>query len=470
MGAPNDDLFSPRGPREETPAAPEATARVQTVRELTRRIAGALGDMGRVSVEGEISRIMRASSGHVYFDLKDIDAKLACTIWKSQLVQAARFELKEGLQVIAHGKLDVYAPRGSYSLIVQRLEPAGIGALLAELEGRKQELKARGWFDRKRPVPSWPRRLGVATSRDGAAFQDFLRTRSLRFAGYPLLFAHTPVQGPGASAEIARAIGRLEARGADVIVICRGGGSLEDLWAFNELPLLEAIWNCKVPIVSGVGHEVDVTLSDLVADLRAHTPTDAAQIVIPDRRACVDELERAAAHLARGIDLALAARAERLARASGSRVLRDPRTLIGMRRERLGRFAVGLESNLARRLERARARLAVAARALERAGPRARMAQNEKRLEALRHLLRARMGSLMEKRVARHGRAAAQLGSLSPSAILKRGYSISEREDGRIVRSVGDLAPGETLVTRVVDGRVTSRVQGTESNPAEPLP
>ncbi|HUR28400.1 MAG TPA: exodeoxyribonuclease VII large subunit [Planctomycetota bacterium] len=460
MSAPTGDLFASREPRTDPAAAPESLPRVLSVRELTRRIEALVAGLGRVSVEGEVTRIMRAASGHVYFDLKDLDAKIACTIWKSQLAQAVRFDLKEGQQVVAHGKLDVYAPRGAYSLCVQRLEPAGIGALLVELEKRKLELKARGWFDRKRAFPALPRRIGVATSRDGAAFQDFLRTRTLRWSGYPLLLAHTPVQGQGASMEIARAIRRLDAAGVDVIVVCRGGGSLEDLWAFNELPVVEAIWNSRTPVVSGVGHEVDVTLADLVADVRAHTPTDAAQVVIPDREALAATLERARTHLARAIDLAASSRSERLERAANARVLRDPRTLVGVRRERLARLASRLETSVGRRVERARARLSQLERTLERNGPRAALEARRRRLDAAALRLRSRFAALLERAATRQSLLAARLESLSPTAVLARGYSITAHADGRVVRSARELADGETLLTELADGRVRSRVLG----------
>ncbi len=467
MAVPTEDLFAAGEPHEDSAGPRESTPRVQTVRELTRRIEKLVAGLGRVSVEGEISRVMHAASGHVYFDLKDLDAKLACTIWKSQLAHAVRFELKEGMQVIAHGKLDVYAPRGTYSLNVQRLEPAGIGALLADLEKRKNELKARGWFERKRPLPSLPRRIGVATSRDGAAFQDFLRTRSLRWPGYPLLLAHTPVQGLGAAAEIARAIRRLDDAGVDVIVICRGGGSLEDLWAFNELAVVEAIWNSRTPVVSGVGHEVDVTLADLVCDRRAHTPTDAAQVVIPDRDALAGELERANAHLARAVDLVLSTRIERLARAANSRVLRDPRSLVGIRRERLGRLASRLESGLARQVERARGRLAQLERTLERNGPRAKLLLREKRLDAARFLLSSRWQALLERRIAQQALLAARLEALSPTAILGRGYSITAHEDGRVARSASELEAGAILLTHLRDGKIRSKVLDVARAPSD---
>src|SRR5262245_4603687 len=227
--------------------APEPDpGRVLSVSELSRAVQGALQGLGRVRVEGEVSRVTRAASGHLYFDLKDLDAKLACTVWRSALPTALRFELEEGQRVVAHGKLDVWPPRGSYSLIVQRLEPRGLGALRLELERLKETLRARGWFDRHRPLPALPRRVVVVTSRDGAALADFLRTRAQRWPDFPLRLVHTLVQGKGAAREIAAAIARADADAdpeRDVIAVIRGGGSLEDLWAFNELPVAEAVWN-----------------------------------------------------------------------------------------------------------------------------------------------------------------------------------------------------------------------------------
>ena len=266
---------------------------VYSVGQLTRSVAERLGGLGRVAVEGELSELATPRSGHVYFKLKEEGAVLSCAVWRSQVRRAFAAEPKEGQQVVAHGRLDVYAPRGTYSLIVEKVEQRGIGALLAELEALKKELHQRGWFARERPLPLLPERVGIVTSRDGAALRDFLRTRSLRWPLYPVRLCHAPVQGPGAARAIAQAIQRLDASGVDLIVVARGGGSLEDLWAFNELPVAEAIWNCSVPVVSGVGHETDFTLADLVADHRAHTPTDAGQTVIPERAALVERAVRA---------------------------------------------------------------------------------------------------------------------------------------------------------------------------------
>ena len=301
MPAGEPSLFDDPPPRRRSPrsgAAAGGPAAPLSVSEVTARVSGQLSGLGSLRIEGELSGIKRAASGHVYFDLKDAGARISCVVWRSQVARAVSFRPKEGDSVIASGKLDVYAPRGSYSLVVTKLEPVGVGALLAKLEALKAELRDRGWFERSRPLPRHPRCVGVVTSRDGAALRDFLRTRSLRWPGHPVRLAHAPVQGPGCSENLATALRRLATTGVDVIVLMRGGGSLEDLWGFNEEPLLRAIHECPVPVVSAVGHETDVTLCDHVADHRAHTPTDAGQLVLPDREALLDELERARDHLA----------------------------------------------------------------------------------------------------------------------------------------------------------------------------
>ena len=313
-------LFDPSPGR---PAEPP----LYTVGQLTGEIGARLAALGKVQVEGELSGLKQPRSGHLYFDLKEEDARISCALWRSQVARALPFaspaELREGMQLVVLGRLDVYAPRGTYSLIVDRVTERGVGQLLARLEELRRELRARGWFDRSRPLPRLPRVVGVVTSRDGAALRDFLRTRSLRWPLYPVRLAHTAVQGPGAAAEIAAAIRRLDQSGVDLIVLTRGGGSLEDLWAFNELPVAEAIWAAGVPVISAVGHESDVTLADHVADHRAHTPTDGAQTAIPDRRALEERLERAGGYLIEAVDALVAERAERLVRLAGRPVLRD---------------------------------------------------------------------------------------------------------------------------------------------------
>ncbi|MBI5433846.1 MAG: exodeoxyribonuclease VII large subunit [Planctomycetes bacterium] len=440
----------------------DAAPRVLTVTELTRRVQGLLANLGRVAVRGEISRVLTAASGHVYFDLKDLDSKIACTIWKSQVAHAARFELAEGVAVIAHGKLDVYGPRGTYSLIVQRLEQEGVGALLVEFERLKQELAAKGWFDRKRPLPAMPARIGVVTSRDGAALQDFLRTRTLRWPLYPLVLAHSPVQGKTAAAEIARAIERLNRTDVDVIALVRGGGSLEDLWCFNELPVLEAICNSRVPVVTGVGHEVDTTLADFVADHRAHTPTDAAQTLIPERAALFERLQRAGNQLFEAIDGRLEERERRLGDAARARVLTEPEALLVARDGTLAHLAARMTSSLDGKLRSTDARVQTAHRRLEASSPRVRVEELERRLSEARGRLAPALARLVERRERRFAVAAGKLDALSPLEILGRGYSITTRASGEAVRDASTLRAGEKLVTRVEKGRVVSTVERVE--------
>ena len=414
--------------------------RVIAVRELTRAVKSSLEGFGRLAVEGEVTGVKRAAAGHLYFDLKDLDSKVSCAIWRSALPTALRFDLKEGAKVVAHGKLDVYAPRGTYSLIVTRLEPRGVGELLAKLEALKTELKGRGWFERRRPLPNLPRVVGLVTSRDTAALQDFLRTRSLRWPRYPLRFVHTPVQGAGAAVEIAAAIRRLDASGVDVIVLARGGGSLEDLWCFNELPVAEAIWHTSVPVVTGVGHETDTTLADLVADHRAHTPTDAAQTVIPQRRALVDELERLAGYLGTAIEGTLESRGTRLEHAT--RALRFGGTAL---------------------LERPAARLAALAVRVERQHPRARLEALAARLARAGVRLRSAAEAPLARAEKRLERAAATLEATSPFRVLERGYSITRRADGTAVRRASDVKAGETVESVLHEGLLVSRVEETRA-------
>lgn len=450
-------------------------ARVLTVGELSRQIRAKLEGLGRVSVEGEVTRITKAASGHLYFSLKDLDAKIDCTVWKSALASALRFELAEGARVVAHGKLDVYAPRGTYSLNVARLERAGLGEMLAKLEALKARLRADGWFDRHRPLPALPRVVGVVTSRDGAAFQDFLRTRSQRWPLYPVRLAHASVQGRSAAGEIATAVRALDASGVDVIVVCRGGGSLEDLWAFNELPVLEAIRGASVPVVSGVGHETDTTLSDLVADVRAHTPTDAAQRVIPERAALLEALERARDHLGRAIDAVLEVRERKLERLASARVLRDASGLVEGRRLRVESAGRMLASLVRARIERAHGRVGAAERALERRSPwrelerragalaslaprlhsaaRARATDRASRLADAQEDLDRALARAVELRAARLSLAERTLCAVSPLAVLGRGYSITT------LVAASDVAPGEVLLTRLSDGELRSTVE-----------
>jgi exodeoxyribonuclease VII large subunit len=445
----------------EKPAAPKKVP-VLTVTELTRKLAGLLQGLGRVRVEGEVSRVSRAASGHLYFDLKDLDAKISCKLWKSQRQAALRFDLEEGMRVIAHGSVDVYPPRGEYSLVVGRVERAGLGELLARLEELKARLRERGWFDRARPLPFLPRRIGVVTSRDGAAFQDVLKTRHRRWPGYALVLAHTQVQGPGASRRIAEALRRLDACGVDVIVLCRGGGSIEDLWAFNELPVAEAIWACSVPVISGVGHETDVTLADHVSDLRAHTPTDAAQSVIPERAVLTAELARARGHLTQAMNGVFARREHSLRSASTNRVLRDPRWILGARGRTLAHLFERLRNRSGTRVDRSRALLSELHRRIERRSPKVRLEEGVGALRDARRRLAQHGKGLLGPREHHFELLSRRLDDLSPLKILGRGYSITRKRGAAALRDAAQVQVGDQLETRLARGTVYSNVTRTE--------
>lgn len=437
--------------------------RVVSVGALTRAIAGRMKAMGRLAVEGEVSRVTKAGSGHVYFTLKDEDAVLDCKIWRSVAGRALTAPLREGQRVVCHGALDVYAPRGTYSLIVERVERRGIGELLARLEELKAKLREKGWFDRSRPVPILPGTVGLVTSRNADALQDFLRTRSLRWPLYPVRMVHTRVQGEGASREIAAAIARLDASGVDAIVVARGGGSLEDLWCFNEFPVAEAIWNCSVPVITGVGHQTDTTLADLVADHRAHTPTDAAQTVIPDRRSLEDRIERAAGYLFEAMDRVLERRSERVLRIAERRTLRSADWLLDERAAQVERLGRRLSLAGGRGLEQAAARLERAVGRLARQSPAARLARLEERLDGIgSRLVRApqQPASHRSERVAVLARS---LEAVSPYAVLRRGYSITRPlAGGPPLRSGAEVAKGTVVETLLADGRLVSEVTEAE--------
>lgn len=451
----------PAGEREAKPPEPPAF----TVSELTRAVLERLRGLGRVRVEGEVSGLKRSSAGHVYFDLKDQGAVLSCAVWRSVLERSVRTLPADGSQVLVHGVLDVWG--GRYKLQVDRVEPLGAGALLARLEELKAELRAKGWFERRRPLPRFPRAIGLVTSRDGAALRDFLRTRSQRWPLYPVRLCHASVQGAGAAREVAAAIRALEASGADVVVVARGGGSLEDLWTFNEREVAEAIRACGVPVVSAVGHESDTCLSDLVADHRAHTPTDAAQTVIPDRAELCGRVLRAGSRLGAAAWDALDARRAALERLARSRTLAEPERLLSRRAGELRTARARLESASRRLLGDGRERLERARRGLERGRPALRISRASARLADAA----ARLGRAAERGLADRARrvavAARTLEAVSPLRVLGRGYSLTSRQGGGVLRDAADVRAGERVETRLARGRLVSRVEEVRPEPAD---
>jgi exodeoxyribonuclease VII large subunit len=414
---------------------------VLTVSQLSEQLRGVVEErFPAVWVEGEISNFKIYGSGHAYFTLKDEGAQLRAVLFRNR-TRRLRFEPGDGQHVLAFGSLEVYAQRGEYQLVVELLEPRGLGALQLAFEQRKARLGAEGLFEaaRKRSLPRFPRKIGLATSPSGAALRDMLRILGRRFAGLHIVIAPCRVQGEGAAAEIVQAVADLNALGdVDVIIVGRGGGSLEDLWAFNEETVARAIAGSKVPVVSAVGHEVDVTIADFVADLRAPTPSAAAELVVREKRAVAEVLAESRLRLARAV----------------ARPLRDLERRLDEAQARLARAAHGVHHRAAYRVDLITARLRAAS-------PFARLGGGRHRLERLE----ARLHGAMARRLAgdRHRltAAAGRLGSLSPLAVLSRGYSLTRAADGRIVRAAGQVAAGDEVSVLLHEGRLDCRVELT---------
>jgi exodeoxyribonuclease VII large subunit len=397
---------------------------VLTVAQLTSLIKDVLeGTFPTVWVSGELSDVSKPRSGHIYFTLKDADAQIRGVIWRNTASRLP-FQLEDGAQVICAGNLDVYPPRGSYQLVVREVEPRGVGSLLLALRQLQQRLAAEGLFDpqHKKPLPKFPRRIAFVTSPTGAAIRDFLEVIRRRWRGTDVVVVPTRVQGEGAAGEIARAIAAANRvkPAPDVIVVGRGGGSVEDLWCFNDELVVRAIFASEIPVVSAVGHEIDVTLSDLVADVRALTPSEAAELVVPSS----DDLQSLLKTYQQRLVALLRSRAQsarvRLNALASSRVMRHPTDRI---------------RELARRVDE-----------LELRANRAILTNQSKARERIAHM-------------------AERLESLSPLAVLGRGYSVTQHtSDGRLLTDPGSVSTGELITTRLARGTLTSRVETIETD------
>jgi exodeoxyribonuclease VII large subunit len=455
-GPPPDD--APQAPA--PPTAP-AQPRIYVVSELLKAVRLTLESrFTDVRVEGEVSGLKRSGNGHIYFSLKDAEASLDCVLF-SREASRLKFSLEEGMAVRCRGRLTLYEARGKFQMSVAAIEPTGAGALALAFEQLKQRLGAEGLFDqaRKRPLPFLPRRIGVVTSASGAVIRDIVHVAQRRFP-IPILLAATPVQGDGAALGIAAGIRRLEAvADVDVIIVARGGGSLEDLWAFNEEPVARAIFACRVPVISAVGHETDFTIADFVADLRAPTPSAAAEHAVPVREDLADALSQLRRRGGRA--LAEAARHARYELERARARLGDPRRLLDERRQRLDEQVERGRRVVARRLGTARSDLKSVELHLHRAHPHRRIAERRNTLAAMRHRLEAALRpALVRRRHAIEG-ACGKLEVLSPTRVLERGFSLTQHADGRVITSAADVRPGERISVRVHDGGIDATVDGT---------
>jgi exodeoxyribonuclease VII large subunit len=450
-------------------AKPEDALSVSAVAERLDRAIKA-GFPASVRVRGEVSGFRDRT--HWYFDLKDADAVVSCAMFAGA-ARRAPFTPSNGQAVVVTARPEFYAPGGKVTLVVSKIEPAGAGTLAEQFKALVEELRALGWLDpsRKRRLPVFPRRVAVVTSRSAAALQDVLVTMNRRCPAVGVLVADVRVQGEGAAPEIARAIRSLSrdhARlGIDAIVVTRGGGSMEDLWCFNDREVARAIVECAVPVVAAIGHETDTTLAELVADERAATPTQAAMRVTPDSGA----LARQLVSLSRRLESASASattHASRELHLLGTRLGNASQRRLGSALARLDRLAIRVERQKPQALlARMRERLSLATSQLERALP-SRLAHERARTEQTSLELARAMGARCSTALARLDSLEKQLRAVGPESVLNRGFSVTLRDDGSVVRSPGDVRPGQTLTTRLADGSVRSVVEGAKVEPLRP--
>jgi len=414
--------------------------RIQTVTEFTRRVKEVLkGGLPPGWVRGEVSNLRAQASGHVYFSLKDAGAQLACVLFRGD-AQRQSVALRDGLQVLAYGEVDVYEARGQYQFITRALIEHGAGRLQQELEQLKQRLATEGLFaaERKQPLPLLPRTIGFITSPTGAAVQDFIRILQRRGWTGRLVVLPAKVQGEGAAAELVAMLHTAEALEIfDLLVLGRGGGSIEDLWAFNEEPLVRAVAACFVPVISAVGHEIDFTLCDFAADVRAETPSGAAELISSRYLDATERVARAAESLGEQLDLAVAQGRERLDHARSRLRLLSPAAGIEQNHLRLDDLRNRLGSALRASVQLRREALGTARARLTATSPEKRVQQESHRLLALWK----------------------RLESASPQSVLKRGYAIVRDDQGRPVSRARGVPPGAALVNEFHDGQLHVRVE-----------
>lgn len=442
----------------------EASRTVYTVSRLNRETRFVLNELfGTLWIEGEISNFSAPSSGHLYFTLKDAEAQVRCALFRPQ-ARLLPFKPKNGDHVLAKAEVGLYEPRGDFQLIVETLEPAGDGALLRAFEALKQRLAAEGLFDAalKQPIPALPRCIGVITSPTGAAVRDILTVLRRRFPAIPVIVFPVKVQGAEAKAEIVRALEKADRlKLCDVLILARGGGSLEDLWAFNEESVARAIHACRIPVISAVGHEIDFTIADFVADLRAPTPSAAAEAASPDGAAWLDRFERLEARLEQAARTRLD-QAERLLGFLDKRLQQlHPEKRLTTQAQRLDELELRLRRTMRHRLALQENRLHAQTARLLRHRPDQRLALLNTRLEQLGQRLDAAIHRRIETLNRSLVSASQQLHAVSPLATLARGYSLTTRLDnGALVRSCRDTPPGTRIETRLADGTLLSTVDG----------
>jgi exodeoxyribonuclease VII large subunit len=447
------------------------TRRIWPVRTLVGQVRELIEqEYGDVWVEGEISNFRPAPSGHIYFTLKDADAQLPIVLFRRQAM-LLRFRPEDGLHVLVRGRVSIYEQRGQMQLVAETMEPVGIGSLQLAFEQLKGRLAAEGLFDatRKRPLPAFPRTVGIVTSPTGAVIRDFLNIVARRHSGLNVLLVPVSVQGDQAAAEIDAAIALLNAIAADdpahvdLIVLARGGGSLEDLAAFNSERVARAIASSRLPLVSAIGHETDFTIADFAADLRAPTPSAAAELITEAQHKIAEYRATQSHRLDRAVRFQLLQTRQRLSHLPVSRAEARLVTLLHRQAQRLDDLAFRVEAAVTVQLRQRQSRVASLAAAVLHHDPRQALSQARQRLEACRSNFQRTLERMLHARANALGALHARLHSLSPLAVLDRGYALVVDSDGGVVRSTSQLSPGDPLTTRLSDGAFTSRVEAVRS-------
>jgi exodeoxyribonuclease VII large subunit len=439
--------------------------RAWTVSELTGKIRDLLAkNFTDITVQGEISNCREAQSGHIYFTLKDDRAQVRCVFFKQQQ-RGIKFRPEDGLQMTVRGSLSVYETRGEYQIYVEHLEPIGLGALQLAFEQLKKRLEAEGLFDaaRKKPLPMLPSRIGIITSPRGAAVRDVVRILTRRFPNVHLTVYPVRVQGEGSAQEIVKALKFFNVKKiVDVLVLARGGGSMEDLWAFNEEIVARAIFASEIPVISGVGHETDFTIADFVADVRASTPSAAAELVVQTRREFDKHIADLRETLAGLIRYRLLEFSRRVHELSGRRGFRRPLDLLRQQRQRADEMTSRLALGLRARLEQSRKRFTAAHLRIASFDFRMKIAAFRLRLEKRTAELGVRIERLLRNKRDHLEKLALQLQERSPLRVLERGYAIVTDAAGNLLRDVAQVALRDTVAIQLHRGRLTTEVKKKE--------
>ena len=418
-----------------------------------------------VWVEGEISNFTRASSGHLYLTLKDAGAQVRCALFKGNAMRL-KLNPRNGLKVVARGKIGLYEPRGDYQMVLDTMEETGEGALQRQFEALKQQLQVQGLFAdaHKQALPSFPRAIGVVTSPTGAAIRDIINVLKRRCPQIPVLVYPVVVQGEGAKEQIAQAIAQADReQRCEVLIVARGGGSIEDLWAFNEEIVAQAIYQCSLPIISGVGHEIDFTIADFVADQRAPTPSAAAELVSPDMQALQQRVQQLKLQLWRFQQRQLQSAQQHLQQLSQRLNQQRPTQKLQQKAQRLDELDLRLNAAIQRRLQQQHLRLTHLQTRLQQRAPQRHLQQQHAQLERLQTRLQRALQQRMDKAHSRFVLQVSKLKTLSPLATLERGYSITQNAQGHVITQAAQVSIGDTLITRVAQGQIESVVTKTQS-------